>query len=334
MKDTLRLALSKISKLKRKELILPIAKKEVVVSPLSVGDDMILKTALISPVKLDKELMKLLWQHTEFWIPSPDAPVLAAEPTTEVVDGISGVPTGKKSSAKKKKSSAAEAAVDRTGGSYKQLTEGEFYKNISYFDKLMLLWGIYQTTYVTLGKREISCPECGQHYQVEVEVEETLHDDSLHLFEEDVPFGAFTQKILIPHGTTHTLEFTVGIPSMADFNRVLGLVSTQELQYNLENIRSQFNSEQLMTLYTKKLAVYPNDSPEDRSEATYTNEILSSIRDFVTIDAVSEFFGKYSDLFSKYNINFYKEAECPACKHKAQLGVDIEYEFFRKQLPN
>ena len=63
-------ALKQINRIRRKEIVLPIARREVVVSPLSVGDDLILKTALISPVKLDKELMYLLWQHTEFWSPS------------------------------------------------------------------------------------------------------------------------------------------------------------------------------------------------------------------------------------------------------------------------
>ena len=62
--------LKAINRIKRKEIILPIARREAVVSPLSVGDDLILKTALISPVKLDKELMHLLWKHTEFWFPN------------------------------------------------------------------------------------------------------------------------------------------------------------------------------------------------------------------------------------------------------------------------
>ena len=65
-------ALKEINKIRRQEVVLPIARREVVVSPLSVGDDLILKTALISPVKLDKELMRLLWQHTEFWFPNMD----------------------------------------------------------------------------------------------------------------------------------------------------------------------------------------------------------------------------------------------------------------------
>ena len=60
-------SLGALNKIKRKEIVLPIAKKEVVVTPLSVGDDIALKTAIISPVRLDAEIMKLLWTHTDFW---------------------------------------------------------------------------------------------------------------------------------------------------------------------------------------------------------------------------------------------------------------------------
>ena len=60
-------SLSNINRIKRRELVLPIAKKEVVISPLSVGDDISLKTAIVSPVRLDAEIMKLLWSHTDFW---------------------------------------------------------------------------------------------------------------------------------------------------------------------------------------------------------------------------------------------------------------------------
>lgn len=311
-------ALNQLNKIKRKELVLPISKRQVVVSPLSVGDDLALKTALISPVKLDKELIKLLWQHTEFWYPNLGEQTSDDDPT----------------SPKKKRKNARQVVSDNTGGEYRKIKENEFYNTISYFDKLVLLWGIYNITYVTLGEQELVCPKCGEKYKTEVDLEDTLHDDSLVLFEPEEPFNKYTESIKIPLSETHMLDFTVCIPSMADFNRILGLVSTEELQYNLENIRSEFNTEQLMTLYTKRLAVYSKDNPAERSESALSQEILTSIRDFINIEISSKFFTEYAARFAKYSVNFYKECQCPMCQEKTRLGVDIETQFFRKQLPN
>ena len=131
-------ALKAINRIRRKEIILPIARREVVVSPLSVGDDLILKTALISPVKLDKELMYLLWQHTEFWFPNREE---IAQP--EVKNGVQMPPQNRG----RKKKFKSQEEDDQSGGKYRGISEQEFYNTISYFDKLVLIWGIYNVTY-------------------------------------------------------------------------------------------------------------------------------------------------------------------------------------------
>lgn len=319
--------LKQINRIRRKEIVLPIARREVVVSPLSVGDDLILKTALISPVKLDKELMYLLWQHTEFWFPSND---LQPVQQPETKDGIQMPnPRGRK---KKFKSQEED---DKSGGRYKSIPEHEFYNTISYFDKLVLIWGIYNVTYGTLGMQSVKCTACGKEFEAEVVVDDTLHEDSLVLWEEDrPPFNKYTENIEIPLNDEFMLSFEVCIPSMADFNRMLGLVPTSEIQNNLETIRSEFNTEQLMTLYTKKLSVYPKENPEEKISSTATREILSSIKDCLNIDVATEFFKRYAEKFNKYNINFYTLNKCPDCGEEIRTSIDFEYQFFRKQLPS
>lgn len=334
--------LSKISKIKRKEIILPIARRLVVVSPLSVGDDLVLKTALVSPARLDKEMMRLLWQHTEFWIPNPETQQRITDEPQKPQDPneIRGIPTPKKRGRKKKEEDSSVSVVDpnqvdNTSGYYKRLSEQEFYNTISYFDKLVLLWGIYATTYETLGTQTIECPHCHNNFQVQIDVNDTWHDDSVTLFEDETtPFSKYSEKITIPYDNDFMLEFTVRIPSMADFNRVLGLVSQEELQSNLQNIKSQFNTEQLICLYTKSLAVYPKDDPSQRAESIISNEILTSVRDFVNIEVGEEFFKQYDEHFGKYAVNFYQNCECPTCKQITKQEVDIEYNFFLRQLPN
>jgi hypothetical protein len=55
-----------ISNIKKQEVPLPIAKKTAVVGTLRVGDDLSLKTSLVSPVNYDREMSQLIHSHTEF----------------------------------------------------------------------------------------------------------------------------------------------------------------------------------------------------------------------------------------------------------------------------
>ena len=321
-------ALKQINRIRRKEIVLPIARREVVVSPLSVGDDLILKTALISPVKLDKELMYLLWQHTEFWFPSENVQPVQQ---SEAKDGVQMPPQNRG----RKKKFKSQEEEDKSGGRYKSIPEQEFYNTISYFDKLVLIWGIYNVTYGTLGTQTITCQNCQKEFDIEVVVDDTLHEDSMTLWEEDKPpFNKYTESIEIPLNEEYMLEFSVCIPSMADFNRLLSLVPTSEIQNNLETIRSEFNTEQLMTLYTKRLSVYAKDKPEEKITSGATREILSSIKDCLNIDVATEFFKQYAERFSKYNVSFYMLSKCPDCGEEVKTPIDFEYQFFRKQLPN
>lgn len=54
-----------VSNIKKQEVPLPIARKSAIVSPLRVGDDLALRSSLTSPVNYDREMTKLLHQHTE-----------------------------------------------------------------------------------------------------------------------------------------------------------------------------------------------------------------------------------------------------------------------------
>lgn len=305
-------SLSAINKIKRKEIVLPIAKKEVVVTPLSVGDDIALKTAIVSPVRLDAEIMKLLWTHTDFWKSEDEINRENYKLNTK----------------------AAKDELIQTGGVYYKPKEQEFYKTISYFDKLVLIWAIYLITYGTLGEREFECEneDCKCKFKVDLDLEDTIHDDSLTLFDQDVPFTEYRIPISIDYSSDHILEFETKIPSMADYNRLMRLIPVSELQNNLEKINNQFSLEQLMTLYTSKMSLYRKDNPDVREESTDMQEILSCLRDTVNLNIAETFMREYIQNFSKYSVKFYKDIECPNCHKIHNVGVDVELELFRKQL--
>ena len=257
--------LGEINKIKRKELVLPIARKEVVVYPLSVGDDISLKTAIVSPVKMDAELMRLLWTHTEFW-----------RSADEIAANSDLTP---KSATKKKE-------LEEKGGIYYRPKENEFYSNISYFDKLVLEWGVFLVTYGTLGKRKITCDECKNEFEVDMDIDDTWQEDSVKIFEEEVPFTKFEIPITIPYNNDFNIEFTTHIPSMADYNKLMRMVPVSELQSNLESISTQFNLEEMMTLYTKKLAIYPKAEPDKKEESKDSPKFYLHLKITLTLKLV------------------------------------------------
>lgn len=53
-----------LSTVKKQEVFLPITLKEAIVTPLLVGDDVSLRTSVMSPANYDKELIRLLYKHS------------------------------------------------------------------------------------------------------------------------------------------------------------------------------------------------------------------------------------------------------------------------------
>lgn len=54
-----------VSAIKKQEVPLPIAQKQAIVTPLKVGDDLSLRSSLTSPVNYDREVTRLLYDHSE-----------------------------------------------------------------------------------------------------------------------------------------------------------------------------------------------------------------------------------------------------------------------------
>lgn len=63
-----------ISAIKKQEVPLPIAQMQAIVTPLRVGDDLSLRSSLTSPVNYDRDISRLLYDHTEVVLAEGEAP--------------------------------------------------------------------------------------------------------------------------------------------------------------------------------------------------------------------------------------------------------------------
>ncbi len=282
-------AISQIKDIKKMESTLPIARKVVNVVPLTVGDDLGLRTSITSPSGYDREIIKLLHKKVEF--------VQGETTYTEDYD--------------------------------------KFCNEISNIDKITMLWALYKVTYETLGERKITCPKCKDNndnpfvFRKEINILDLLHEDSLTLWEEELPFYEYIFPIKINYEDKIDFEFDTVIPSMSRYNQVLGMVSTGQLQQNLEKIGQVFTKPMQMSLLTKKIKLIING---EEIESSGLQEILIAFENHVPEIVSEKFYEEYNNKFNKYIPKFYDKVTCPNCGHQFNYDVDIELSFFRRTI--
>ena len=64
-----------IAGIKKQEVPLPIAQKQAIITPLRVGDDLSMRSSLTSPVNYDREMTRMLYDHSEVILSEGAVPV-------------------------------------------------------------------------------------------------------------------------------------------------------------------------------------------------------------------------------------------------------------------
>jgi hypothetical protein len=288
-----------ILEIKKFQVAMPVARKAGTITPLVVGDDLGLRTSLVNPQAYDREMIKLLHKHVIFNNEDKDE-----KPKYD-----------------------------------------DFVKKISNYDKMCLIWGLYKTTYETLGKRLIKCENemCKNEFEREIEVKELLHDDTMTVWEETdssgelVPFHDYTYQIVVPfdigdpNGKVEYV-FDTKIPTIDENNKVLGLLTTDDIQRNLQGSGTLFSLPEQMTLLTKSITIRPSYDHTQSVSTSSLQEITIAFNTSIPRVISDEFVKKYNEKFEKYQPNFYISGECPVCKTKFKKTINIEIEFFRRCL--
>jgi hypothetical protein len=282
--------------IKKTETILPIAKLTAVVGPMVTGDDIALQTSLVSPVNYDRDLCKILLKHSKFIVDDKET----------------------------------------------KLEYSHFVNTISNIDKLSMLWAIYKSTHENLSnERKLTCPvkSCKNKFKTAISMDELIHDDTYSIWEKEdsegneIPFFNYRFPIKIENENNDVIwEFNTKLPSIGDNNRMLSLISTDVLQYNLDNTGSIFSKSQHLTVLTDAIRVSSKTNAFDAVETSNINEILLTCQNYLPYHASEDFFKQYSEHFDKYVPSFYYNAVCPYCQKEFKYNVDLELEFFRTSL--
>jgi hypothetical protein len=280
-----------IRDIKKTEVILPIARKNALVTPFLLGEHQTLKTAILSPQSYDRELVKILHKHQ-----------IIVEKNEET-----GVTTEEK------------------------IPYEEFVTKISNIDKIMLLWACYRSTYETIGSRKIKCSKCDSEATYKITLDELIQEDSLMLWEDESgPFYEYKYPIDAKYDE-YTYSFTASIPTINRYNLILGMISIEKINKNLEANSVLSRSEELAML-TSEIVI--NKNGEEMARTNNIQEILVFFNTALPTSVSEVFQDKYNKRFEKYLPKLYTFLTCANsdCKNDTKYTIDIETEFFRRIL--
>lgn len=287
-----------VAKIRKTEIALPVARLAGYITPLLVGDDLALRTSVVSPMKYDREMTALLHRRTE--LIGPDGEPLKWN-YEKYISHLSNIDK-----------------ICSIWGLYKCTYDTLGRRKVKCpADN----WGQTLEYEITLDDL----------VHEKVEGSEEHPDDTFTPWDEEVPFYDYVYPIEVTYsGFVYT--FDAWLPTIKHNNRVLSNLSTDIVQKNLESLGSPYTRAEQLALLTKAVRLRPENatSPEDTVETTSVQEILVACRSYIPHPVSEVFFEKYGQRFDRYAPKFYKVLACGACGHKFRYDVDIELEFFRR----
>ena len=213
----------------------------------------------------------------------------------------------------------------------------KFTAQTSNIDKLSLLWALFKATYETLGKRKFTCgsENCKNNkdpFELEVLLDEVIHDDTYTVWEEELPFYEYRHQIDVPYENL-IYSFQSRLPSIQDNNRILSTMSNDVLQSNLETLGSVYSRAQNMALLIDAMRLQGKSGEEfEPVESSSLQEILIAFNSYIPYQVSEDFLVEYNKAFDKYVPQFYRTAKCPSCGEEVRNDFDLEVEFFRRSL--
>lgn len=278
--------LQKFKEIRKRQVFCPVARHRVMVTPLTVADDISLRTMVSSPDIYERDLLLLIYEHSEF----PDL-ALEDKPSFEV-----------------------------------------FSSNFSNFDKKILIWGIYDSTYGKLGQQQLTCPKCKNEFKETVFIKHLVDEDTIKaMWNHEVAFTEYDQVVTVDIGVEgfSKIEFIISIPTMKKHLDIMSLLNMDEIKDNTSKFNSVLSKQDELALVTKSMKLYENDT--DFDELITFDDIHGAILGFIPLDVSQEIIDSFNNEFGKYDPKFKKQITCPntICGHKFDLEVDIEVAMFR-----
>lgn len=213
-----------------------------------------------------------------------------------------------------------------------QLSVNTFMENLSYIDRKCLIWGIFASTYGTLGKIDITCPYCEYTFNDEVKAEDLIQPDSITPWDKDVPFKEYICKLehICNIEGLYKIEFDISLPTIAQHLAIMHLIPADKLRENFNRFGNVFSRTEDVSSIIRALRVFKIE--DDINPETYVTpkDIHKVVTLFLTMDISDAVLNKYNEEFSKYTPVFKKPYTCSECGNNFDYVADPEASLFRQ----
>lgn len=213
-----------------------------------------------------------------------------------------------------------------------QLSFNGFMDNLSYIDRKMLIWGIFASTYNTLGKVKVTCPYCNAEFNDEIKADELIHADAIGVWDKEIPFNEYIYKFehICDIEGLYKLEFDTSLPTINQHLAIMNLMSADKLKDNFAKFGNIFSKAEDVASIIRAIRVYK--SPEDLEPDMFITpkDIHQVVVNFLTMDISDSILEKYGKEFDKYVPTFKKPFICPECRNDFDYIADPEASLFRQ----
>ena len=210
----------------------------------------------------------------------------------------------------------------------------QFLTNMSFLDRQILLWGIFDATYGSLGNRDIKCPFCDNEFNDDIKADELLQPNTLISWEHDAPFTDYEYLIekIIDVPNIYKLEFVTKLPTIQRHLNVVALLSDDAVKNNFDQFGSLFSKVEELTSVTSEIRVYKTEDDESPDIFANAKDIHFVVNQFLLLSITAEVLRKFNEHFAKYIPSFKKPYTCGECGKDFDFFVDIEISLFRRFL--
>ena len=283
----------KLKSIRSRQAFCPVANLRAVVTPLTVSDDLSLKTMVTSPDLYDRQMSILLYNHTEF----PD--IAGPKPSfDQFISLISDFD----------KKSLLFAIYDATYG-----TLGSTKITCPKPD-------CRHTSEVVINAKDLLQPDTIKAVWDKPTV---FQDYSIAV---DIPLGDTSGSGI------SRIVFNMAIPTIKTHLDTLKLISIDDLKDNFDKTNSIVSKTEELVMLTKSISIYGEDELVPDDTVTSQFEMHTIVQNYISLDVVGIVIDAFDKEFSMYNPEFKKSLKCSNCGHNFDLPVDIEVALYRSFL--
>lgn len=212
------------------------------------------------------------------------------------------------------------------------LNFNQFMDNISYIDRKMLIWGIFASTYNSLGNIDITCPYCNSTFNDEIKADELIHEDSVTVWDKPAPFNEYVYSFdyICNIDGLYKLTFEASLPTINQHLAVMRLMPPDKLKDNFNKFGSIFSRVEDITAILRSIKVYKTEDDANPERFITPREIHKVVTNSLTMDISDFILEKYGQEFDKFVPIFKKPYKCKDCGNDFDYVADPEASLFRQ----